>query len=122
MSRSRFYALLLLAPLAAAAQNEMPAISGLQPGATPPPASPPAADEGGGGAGTTIVGERESPIGLYITPWRDAAAEKDIDRPARLLQEKLLPLDKTVFQRQIDYYDALSAELKKKGLVTPAAR
>lgn len=121
MSRSRFYALLLLAPLAAAAQNEMPAISGLQPGATPPPASPPAADEGGG-AGTTIVGERESPIGLYITPWRDAAAEKDIDRPARLLQEKLLPLDKTVFQRQIDYYDALSAELKKKGLVTPAAR
>lgn len=70
--------------------------------------------------GTTIVGERESPIGLFITPWRNAFAEKDIDRPARLLQEELLPIDEKVFVRQVEYYEALSGALKRKNVITPA--
>lgn len=65
-------------------------------------------------SGTTIVGERESPIGLYITPWRNAAAEQDIDRPARLLQVDMAPLDRNVFARQVEYYDALSAAAQAK--------
>lgn len=75
-------------------------------------------------SGTTIVGERESPIGLYITPWRNAYSEQDIDRPARLLQVDVAPIDRTVFARQVEYYSALTeaAEAKKAAPVAaPAA-
>jgi hypothetical protein len=65
-------------------------------------------------AGSTIIGERESPIGLYITPWRNAYAEQDIDRPARLLQVDLSPVDRVVFSRQVEYFDALAEARKAK--------
>lgn len=97
------------------AQDEMPAVGGMPQQAEREPPGP-------GGTGTTIVGERESPIGLYIMPWREARPEEGMDRPARLLQEKLLPLDEDVFVRQIEYYNALSNALKQKGAVTPAGR
>ncbi|WP_028081441.1 hypothetical protein [Solimonas soli] len=117
-------AALLLGSGLARAQDEMPAVS--SPAADKPivarPASPtPNVDAAAAAGGTTIFGERESPIGLYITPWRDAHAERDIDRPARLLQEKAMPIDRTVFNRQVEYYEALAAELKKKGVVSPVA-
>lgn len=126
-------ALLLGVAQAATAQEEMPAVSNspaspaapaAQPAVKPSAVAPAAAkgDGKGNGGGTTIFGERESPIGLYITPWRDARPEQDIDRPARLLQDKMLPIDRAVFNREIQYYEALSAELKRKGLITPAAR
>ena len=66
-------------------------------------------------SGTTIVGERESPIGLYIMPWRNSTAEQGIDRPARLLDEEPLPLDPGTFRRQLDYYTALTAHTKAVG-------
>lgn len=70
----------------------------------------------GGGLGTTVItGEGESPLGLYLTPWRDSRPEKDIDRPARLLQEDMRPIDKDVFERQVQYYDALSGAAKSKA-------
>lgn len=78
----------------------------------------PALDTGGKhgkSAGTTIIGEDESPIGLYIMPWRESRPEKDVDRPARLLQEEMLPIDKGVFERQVEYYDALSKAAERKG-------
>ncbi|HZP11598.1 MAG TPA: hypothetical protein VFB36_04170 [Nevskiaceae bacterium] len=65
--------------------------------------------------GTTIIGERESPIGLYIMPWRNSAPEQGIDRPARLLDEEPLPLDPGTFRRQLDYYTALTNHLKAQG-------
>jgi len=63
-------------------------------------------------SGTTIVGERESPIGLYIMPWRNSGPEQGIDRPARLLDEEPLPLDPGTFRRQLDYYTALTNHTK----------
>jgi hypothetical protein len=67
-----------------------------------------------GEAGTTIVGEQESPIGLYITPWKDEYAERGLDRPARLLDEELQPIDKATFARQVEYFDKISAYRKAK--------
>lgn len=96
--------------------DEQPALQSVPPAAAPAAPRTPQPEEG-----TTIVGERESPIGLFITPWRNALAEKDIDRAARLLQEELLPVDESVFVRQIEYYEALSGALKRKSLVTPTA-
>lgn len=69
--------------------------------------------------GTDIVGERESPIGLFITPWKDSGAEQALERSARLLQEELLPIDEDVFIRTLEYYEALSGALKSKKAVTP---
>lgn len=118
-------ALALFVPVYAHAQQAAPA---------PAPAAPteqPAARPGSGrgarddlrnDAGTTIVGERESPIGLYITPWRNAYAEQDIDRPARLLRVDMSPIDRDVFARQVEYYDALTAAAQaKKAAPSPTA-
>ena len=75
-----------------------------------------------GNEGTTIVGDRESPIGLYITPWHNATPEADIDRPARLLSVGLEPLDRRVFARQVEYYEALTAaQAAKSGDAAPAS-
>ncbi len=104
---------LLMLAGSALAQDELPAIGGLPQAAT---------HEAEPRAGTTIVGERESPIGLYIMPWREARPEEGMDRPARLLQEQLAPLDEETFVRQIEYYNALSGALKQKGVVTPGGR
>lgn len=93
-------------PAAAPANDDQPAVD------TTAKSKAPAS---GSGLGTTVItGEGESPLGLYLTPWRDSRPEKDIDRPARLLQEDMRPIDKDVFERQVEYYDALSGAAKRK--------
>ncbi|WP_341917016.1 hypothetical protein [Hydrocarboniphaga effusa] len=116
-TRIRFLIPALLMALCdfAQAQNERPAVNTAQPD-TPAVDTSRAAPKPGSD-GTTIIGDRESPIGLYITPWRNAAAEVDIDRPARLLSLDLEPVDKRVFSRQVEYYEALAAAQRAK---TPA--
>lgn len=124
---------LALLPFAALAQNEMPAVPDDMPAVqtdAPAPAAtpgrgapPPVPGEGPAaplpGAGTTVVGEREAPIGLYIMPWRQSSAEGGLDRPARLLDEALMPLDPEVFRRQVEYHRALTEHLKSQGRATP---
>ena len=134
-------ALLTALPLAALAQNEMPALPDDMPAvqteapapATAPARTPAPAPAAGApanapaegpaapvpGAGTTVVGEREAPIGLYIMPWRQSSAEGGLDRPARLLDEALMPLDPEVFRRQVEYHRALTEHLKSQGRATP---
>lgn len=110
--------LVLGAPLLVSAQQARPAPQGAeaeQPAVPLPGVREDLRDD----AGTTIVGERESPIGLYITPWRNAYAEQDIDRAARLLQVDMTPIDRDVFARQVEYHKALTAAAEAK--VTPAA-
>lgn len=63
--------------------------------------------------GSTIRGDQELPIGLYITPWRDSAPEQGIDKPARLLDEALVPIDPDAFRRQMLYWQALEAARPK---------
>ena len=119
---------------ASLAQNETPAVEDMplvnteqpEPAAPAPkgkgaPAAPAQPTDGvhKAATGTTVVGEQESPIGLYITPWRNSAAAGGLDRPARLLDEALLPLDPDVFKRQVEYHRALSEHLSKTGRATP---
>lgn len=63
--------------------------------------------------------QEESPIGLYIMLWRNAAADQDADRPARLLRELLLPVDEAVFVRRVSYHHSLSRALAERQQVTP---
>lgn len=73
--------------------------------------------------GTTVVGDRESPIGLYITPWRNEVPEAALDRPARFLEEQLLPIDADVFRRQLEYYNTITAHLRaRSGGTSPKAK
>lgn len=73
--------------------------------------------------GTTVVADRESPIGLYITPWRNEAPEAALDRPARFLEEQLLPIDADVFLRQLEYYNTITAHLAaRSGSTSPKAK
>lgn len=91
---------LLAAP--AGAQTAAPAPAD----APPAPAVDTSADANGG---TTIIGDRESPIGLYLTPWKNELADRDMDRAAQFVRGDLAPIDPQVFDRQIQYYDRISA-------------
>ena len=55
--------------------------------------------------GTTITGNRELPLGLYIIPWRDPDPVEIENQPTRLVVEELVPLDPDVFRRQIRYHE-----------------
>lgn len=128
MRTTRWFAALAVLVLAApaAAQDEMPAISDDEQPAvqtpaprTPGTATPRTPSEISPSEGTTVVGEKEAPIGLYIMPWRQSQAESGLDRPARLLDEQLMPLDPEVFRRQVEYNRALTDHLEKSGRATP---
>ena len=110
----------LACPLAGWAQDEMPALPDEQPAVStemPEPARPGRVEKAA--TGTTVIGEQEAPIGLYIMPWRQSQAQAGLDRPARLLDEALLPLDLDVFKRQVEYNRALTVHLEKAGRATP---
>lgn len=64
--------------------------------------------------GTTIIGDRELPIGLYISPWRSATPGEELDKPSRYLDVGSEPLDPEVFTRQVEYLDALDAAARRK--------
>lgn len=55
--------------------------------------------------GTSIIGNRELPKVLYIVPWKepDLGDLGDLP-PTGLLDEVVSPVDREVFQRQLDYF------------------
>jgi hypothetical protein len=59
---------------------------------------------------TEITGNRELPRVMYVVPWRkDDLAQYAGRPPNSLLDEALTPIDRDVFRRQAQYYDALKA-------------
>ena len=117
------FALALATALPLAAQDEMPAIEDEPAVSTEMDAAPEQPARPGqvqkARTGTTVIGEQEAPIGLYIMPWRQSQAQAGLDRPARLLDEALLPLDLDVFKREVEYNRALTVHLEKAGRATP---
>lgn len=59
-------------------------------------------------AGTTIVGEQESAVGLYLTPWQDEYAS-DLDRPPSRLVATPQPLAAAAYIRRSDAEATLQA-------------
>lgn len=68
----------------------------------------PAVDTGSAEGGTSVIGDAESPIGLYIIPWRSTSPTPQLDRPARFVDATEEPVDETQFRRFVEYHDALS--------------
>jgi hypothetical protein len=58
--------------------------------------------------GTTITGNRELPKALNIVPWKPAEAGDLAGRPLNsLVDETLAPIDRDVFLRELEYYEAV---------------
>lgn len=59
---------------------------------------------------TSITGNRELPKVMYIVPWKKADLGDLSGKPVRsLIEEVLAPVDRDVFRRELDYYEALNA-------------
>ena len=58
--------------------------------------------------GTTITGNSELPMALHIVPWKSSEAGDLAGRPMNsLVDEALAPVDREVFLRELEYYDAV---------------
>ena len=58
--------------------------------------------------GTTITGSQELPKALHIVPWKSSEAGDLAGRPLNsLIDEILAPIDRDVFLRELEYYDAV---------------
>lgn len=60
--------------------------------------------------GTAIIGNQELPKILYIVPWKKSELP-DLSEPPleSLIDEALMPIERSVFRRQIEYYQTLNA-------------
>ncbi|MDB5975095.1 MAG: hypothetical protein JWR07_1855 [Nevskia sp.] len=106
-------ALLLLALLCCSANAASPKLAA----APAAPAETPAVDtmQQAGEAGTTIVGERDSDVGLYLTPWKEEHPD-NIDPPPSLLDEPPQPVDARGFARQVRDASTITAYRREQRL------
>ena len=78
---------LMLLPVAASAEEEAKALSGI-----------------------SIVGNKEAPKSLFIVPWKSSEIGVETGLNSSLLNEKLMPVDKDVFERELDFYTITAVE------------
>ncbi|MCK4706677.1 MAG: hypothetical protein KAT90_14465 [Gammaproteobacteria bacterium] len=57
-------------------------------------------------SGMSIVGNNEAPKSLYIVPWKSSEIGMETDLSSNLLNESLIPVDKDVFLREVEFYNA----------------
>jgi hypothetical protein len=64
---------------------------------------------------TSITGNQELPKVLYIVPWKKSDLGDLVGRPVNtLLDEVLEPVDPEVFERHLNYYEALYGKGQKE--------
>jgi hypothetical protein len=60
--------------------------------------------------GMSIVGNNEAPKSLYIVPWKSSETGADSGLSSEHLNEKLVPVDRDVFRRELDFYELSNAK------------
>lgn len=55
-------------------------------------------------SGMSIMGNNDAPKSLYIVPWKSSELGSETEFKSSLLEEDLVPVDKPVFQRELDFY------------------
>ncbi|HEY3486538.1 MAG TPA: hypothetical protein VGL10_00595 [Gammaproteobacteria bacterium] len=55
-------------------------------------------------SGISIIGNRELPKTLFIVPWKNSEVGVETEL-TNTLNEGLQPLDREVFERELDYYE-----------------
>ena len=63
--------------------------------------------------GTEITGNKELPRVLYIVPWK-SVERFEIESPpiTSIMDEKLTPIERASFKRNIHYHDAIFSKVK----------
>lgn len=61
---------------------------------------------GEAGLGTTVVGEQDAPIGLFVNPWKEHEASTT-DRPPRLYDVPFAPVDAEAFRQAVGLRQSL---------------
>ncbi len=56
-------------------------------------------------SGISIIGNKEAPKSLYIVPWKSSEVGVESDLVSSLMDDKLKPLDKEVFMRELEFYE-----------------
>jgi len=56
-------------------------------------------------SGISIIGNKEAPKSLYIVPWQNSEVGVATSLNTGLLDDSMRPLDKEVFQRELDFYE-----------------
>ncbi len=55
-------------------------------------------------SGISIIGNKEAPKSLYIVPWKDSQVGVETSLTSGLLDERMQPVDREVFMRELEYY------------------
>jgi hypothetical protein len=64
---------------------------------------------------TSITGNQELPKVLYIVPWKRSDLGDLVGRPVNsLLDEVLAPVDRSVFERHLSYYETLHGDSQEE--------
>ena len=69
--------------------------------------------------GTSITGNKELPMVLYILPWK-TVERFEIESPpiTSIMDQELQPLDRATFKRTIHYHQAINAKAEPVRPVT----
>jgi hypothetical protein len=73
-------------------------------GKTPTKQARPAEPEVKEVSGMSIMGNNDAPKSLYIVPWKSSELGSETEFKSSLLNEDLMPVDKPVFQRELDFH------------------
>jgi hypothetical protein len=55
-------------------------------------------------SGMSIVGNNETPKSLVIVPWKSSEIGQETKLSSNLLNDGLIPVDKAVFMRELEFY------------------
>lgn len=55
-------------------------------------------------SGMSILGNNDAPKALYIVPWKSSEIGMETNLKSSLLNEDMVPVDKPVFLRELDFY------------------
>ena len=61
-------------------------------------------------SGMSVLGNTETPKALYIVPWKTSEIGMTTDLRSGLLNDAMVPVDKEVFQRQLQFYEISNAQ------------
>ena len=66
-------------------------------------------------SGISIVGNKEAPKSLFIVPWKSSEIGFETGLSFSLLNEKMLPVDKDVFARELNFYSIVENSLSNNN-------
>jgi len=61
-------------------------------------------------SGMSILGNDDAPKSLYIVPWKSSDIGSETKLNSTLLNEDMVPVDREVFKRELDFYEISNAK------------